>query len=214
MNTQYIPLLAAFFWAPLLSLYADEPPPLAAKNLDPIILKSPQWEVQISPETGGLIEITDPRDEHQMNWVHAKHTWGFVSCDAPKNKVTFDHPSSVTAPTPQSCDSIYDSANLKLTVHRSFDEKGDFTENYVFTNVGNDTLSLPEGSVFVTVPFNDSYEDGAPKCLTNNCNTHLWAGGYSSWVNAVRMGGVGPHLGLVLTKGSIASYSVLDRSAN
>lgn len=214
MNIRYIFLFAALFLVPSGLLQADVSPSPAAISLDPIILKSSQWQVQISPQTGGLIEITDPRDDHRMNWVHDKRTWGIVSCSEQGNKVTFDHPTSVTAPTPLSSDSTYDSANLKLTLHRSFDDKGIFTENYVFTNVGHDILSLPEGSVFITVPFNDSYESGAPKCLTNNCNTHLWAGGSSSWVNAIRMGGVGPHLGLVLTQGSLASYSILDGASS
>ena len=210
MNPQST-LLFFFIGVPLVLLYADEPAPLTPTNLvSPIVLKSPQWEVQISPATGGLIGITDPRDPHQMNWVHRKRTWGIVSCNPAGSKITFDHPTSVTVASPQASDTNYDSPKLKLTVHRSIDNQGIFKEEYVINNVGDNTLSLPEGSVFISVPFNDSYEDGAPKCLTNNCNAHLWAGGNSSWANAIRMGGVGPHLGLVLSQGSLASYSILD----
>ena len=210
----FIPTLAFLILISLGSLRADGPPLPAATTPAPIVLKSSQWQIQLSPVTGGLTSITDPRDAHQMNWVHDNRTWGIVSCSVQGTKVTFDHPTSVSAATDQSSDSIYNTPGLKLTVHRVLDGTGTFTETYGFTNVSSNSLSLPEGSVFMTVPFNDSYASGAPTCLTNNCNAHLWAGGSSSWVNATRMGGGGPHLGLVLTQGSLAAYSILDGASS
>jgi hypothetical protein len=191
---------------------AETPPPSPA--LTPIVLSSAQWQVQISPLTGGVTEIRDPRDGEKMNWVHDKRPWGIVRCELGGKTVAFDHPVSVSEPTPQSFGSTYEAAGLKLAVYRSIDPLGHFSETYALTNTSGGTLSLPEGALSITVPFNDSYSDGAPKCLTHNCNAHLWAGGNSSWVNAVRMGGTGPHLGLVLTHGGIASYKILEGASS
>ena len=175
-----------------------------------IVLRSARWSVQVSSLTGGVTEISDPQDAYRMDWVHPQRPWGIVSCRVGTNTTVFNQPTSVTAPTATSSDATYQGAGLTLAVHRGLDGQGRFVETYALTNTGPAALSLPQGSVSITVPFNDSYNDGAPKCLTNNCNTHLWAGGNSSWVNAVRMGGAGIQLGLVLTQGSLASYSILD----
>uniref|UniRef100_UPI00162AEDBD six-hairpin glycosidase n=1 Tax=Elizabethkingia anophelis TaxID=1117645 RepID=UPI00162AEDBD len=47
---------------------------------------------------------------------------------------------------------------------------------------------------------------------TNRCNAHIWAGMHASYVNALRMNGKGPHLGLVLTKGALKGYSIGNRN--
>lgn len=182
--------------------------PIPADKL--IVMASPNWTIRISPLTGGVVGILDPRDDHRMNWVHEQRPWGIVFCALQGNKIVFNHPTSVTQVTDRSCDVTYKSMGLKLTVHRVINDQNSFTEAYRLTNLTGAPCSLPTGSVSIAVPFNDSYTSGAPACLTNNCNTHLWAGGNSSWVNAIRMGGEGPHLGLVLTQGSLASYSILD----
>lgn len=57
------------------------------------------------------------------------------------------------------------------------------------------------------MPFNDSYEK-AEVGLEKRCNAHLFIGENATYVMALRQGGRAPHLGLVLTKGSIIGYGV------
>ena len=50
--------------------------------------------------------------------------------------------------------------------------------------------------------------------ISESCNrrcvaTHVFCGGTSSYVLALRMGGQAPHLGLVVTQGSLAGYSII-----
>lgn len=44
--------------------------------------------------------------------------------------------------------------------------------------------------------------------MTNRCHTHIWCGEEVSYVMALRMGGEAPHVGLILTEGSLGGYSV------
>ena len=66
--------------------------------------------------------------------------------------------------------------------------------------------SLKDISIYT--PFNDDYTCGAKACMTTKCHTHIWCGENISYVMCLRMGGEAPHLGLVLTEGSLSGYSV------
>ena len=61
--------------------------------------------------------------------------------------------------------------------------------------------------------FNDrhTYVD---ECITNHCHTHLWCAGNIAYVNALKMGESDINLGLVLTKGTAASYSIFFCTSN
>lgn len=126
-------------------------------------------------------------DPYQMNWIEGKEEWGTVKC-------------------PES-----------LSVQVKRERQGDVVrEEYVFTNhTDRDVLtSLEETGIYAT--FNDDYLD-SDTCLKRRCHTHIWCGGEVSWIMALRMGGEVPHLGLVLTKGSLEGYSVerdLSRGSN
>lgn len=96
---------------------------------------------------------------------------------------------------------------LDLSVKREFTEKGLFRETYIFTNSTAFDIFTQEGEVAVAATFNDSYHD-AKTCEEMRCHTHINCGGESSWIMALRMGGYAPHLGLMLIKGSLISYSV------
>jgi hypothetical protein len=152
----------------------------AAPNDQPVTLLSSRWRIEISPRTGCVETISDALD-HAMNWVHAGRPWGAVRFRTNNNVLVFDHPESIESTTPGACDSTYSSAALELKVHRAFAERGSFEESYTLHNTGHSVISLASAAACITVPFNDSCKDGTPKCLTNNCNAHLWAGGSSSW---------------------------------
>lgn len=57
----------------------------------------------------------------------------------------------------------------------------------------------------ILTPFNDNYPD-AKTCINSRCNAHILAGGNSAYVYALRMGAYAPHIGLVLTQGSISDH--------
>lgn len=64
----------------------------------------------------------------------------------------------------------------------------------------------------IYTPFNDNYP-GAEECIRARTNVQVWNGESAAYVNALRMGGFAPHLGLVLTEGAIKSYEIWERGA-
>lgn len=133
----------------------------------------------IGNDERGLWFFGQKDDPAQMNWVEGKTCWGTVK--APK----------------------------ELTVKRELFvlENGDVEERYTFENVSSEPLFVKEKDVRIYVPFNDSYEK-AEIGLEKRCNAHLFVGENFTYVMALRQGGRAPHLGFVLTKGSIAGYGV------
>jgi len=93
-----------------------------------------------------------------------------------------------------------------VVVRRELDADGMLSENYTFTNTGYLPLDLPVGSVSLTAPLFDQYPN-AGQSLAARCHVHVWMGGHSAWINAERMSGTGPNLGLVVTDGALDAYS-------
>ncbi len=119
-----------------------------------------------------------PNDRYQMNWVAGETEWGTVR--APEG--------------------------IKVTrkTHRG---DGIIKERYVFTNIGTKELMTARNDIAIYTPFHDDYTDSAV-CMRERCHTHIWCGEQISYVMALRMGGEAPHLGMVLTEGSLSGYSV------
>ncbi len=138
----------------------------------------PDWLIE---ESGPLLlRVSHPDDAHRMNWVEGAVPWG-----------------TVTAPEGISC-----------RVERAFTPEGRLRETYIFTNDTPWDIFCQEGDVTIRAPFNDSYHQADEELLYGRCHMHIWCGGTQSWVMALRMGGVAPHLGLMLTEGSLGSYSI------
>jgi hypothetical protein len=89
-----------------------------------------------------------------------------------------------------------------------------FTERYSFSNVGNQTVDITSyggTGLAIYTPFNDHYTNSSD-VYENRAHTHVWAsGGTSAWVKQIRMGGRGPHLGMIVTEGSLVGYSIESR---
>lgn len=95
-----------------------------------------------------------------------------------------------------------------LGVRRTVQVSGDFLEmHFTFYNDTDSEFFLRRGQAGIWVPFNDSYGQ-ASLCMTNRCHAHVWCGENSSYVMGLRMGGMAPHLGMVLVQGSLTDYSV------
>ena len=118
-------------------------------------------------------------DPYKMNWVEGTELWGTIR--APKG--------------------------IDTEVLRSFTINNTLREVYKFTNTTEFDIFTKLGDISIYTTFNDDYES-ADVCLSNKCHAHIWCGGTVSYIMGLRMGGEGPHLGLLLTKGSLKSYSV------
>lgn len=118
---------------------------------------------------------------HQMNWFRPDYPYAAVTC-----------PPELTAEVTHRRDG--DCVFTTITLHN----KG---KKPFFTHIGD---------IAVSFPLEDRYEDSAT-CLKHRCHTHIFCGGDVSYILALRMGGEAPHLGMVLTEGSLAAYSI-DRN--
>ncbi|NMM94573.1 hypothetical protein [Bifidobacterium oedipodis] len=91
----------------------------------------------------------------------------------------------------------------------TMERNGDLIRTTVtLTNTTDKTVFTTVGDIGITLPLEDRYYDESGEySIDQHCNTHLFCGGTSSWVLALRMSGRAPHLGLVLTEGALANYS-------
>ncbi|MEI6949068.1 hypothetical protein V9K67_17935 [Paraflavisolibacter sp. H34] len=179
-----------------------------------------QFDVRVHKTTGAISRLMNPTDKHRMNWVFAsgdslltwqkpRQDWGLGKYDAVEAGVQDEQ---WTTPARQEVSAgkstlLYKTKCLDVRVERR-PAGQDFLETYTFVNTTGKKLSISGLDLYT--PFNDNYPS-ARIAVTNRCNAHIWPGGHSSYVNALRMGGSGPHLGLVFTKGALATYSVDNR---
>ena len=124
-------------------------------------------------------EFIHPSDKYKMNWIEGFNEWGKLKSVPPEFDVK----------------------------HEARFEGDVFFERFTFTNNTSKYICTKRDSFGIYTPFNDNY-DSAEVCLYNRCHTHIFCGGQVSYVMALRMGGEAPHLGLVLTEGSLCGYSV------
>ena len=178
----------------------------------------------MATENGAVRGIVHPGDKYQMNWCSDFGNWGSIHSGLIRKRFHKD-PQGVIPKrylsllplvqfeqTEESLTSVYGSEDLQVTVKRYF-EDDKLVERYVFKNLREDDLFLQHGDVGILLPFNDVYTY-AEDCLTNRCNTHIWAGENCTYVNALKMGKSDINLGLVLTEGAIQSYSVYNTFSN
>lgn len=140
-------------------------------------MNNASWKIEEKDHL--LYRISSPQDPFQMNWIEGRIPWGTVSLPE----------------------------GLVYQVSRRFTDRDTLEEVYTFENITDFDVFVPEGSISIATPFNDSYHQ-AGICMTQRCHTHLWCGGHQSWILALRMGGAAKHLGLILTEGALQSYSV------
>ena len=76
------------------------------------------------------------------------------------------------------------------------------------TNPGTKPYFTNRESIGIYFPLVDKYDDSEIS-LTRRCHAHIFCGKQISYICALRMGGEAPHLGMVLTKGSLAGYSII-----
>ena len=154
--------------------------------------------VAFDETNGGVKSLILSEDPNQMNWVEGKHTWG-----VPED-FTFKSMSKLS----DGLIASYENATVKIDVERRTNQTdGAFVERYRITNTGEEPVTYSRGALSIPIPFNDSYER-APVCVTKRCHAHIWCGGEGSWIHAKKMGPYPTEVALVLTEGSLDSYSV------
>ncbi|MDR0476198.1 MAG: hypothetical protein LBH43_21350, partial [Treponema sp.] len=126
-----------------------------------------------------ITSLKHPSDQYSMNWIEGVVPWG-----------------TVLAPN-----------GISVLIKREFTADKTLRETYLLTNTNAYPLFTCLGDIGIYTPFNDSYHEGEV-CLKERCHAHIWCGGTSSYVMCLRIGGEAPHLGFVLTRGSLGSYSV------
>ena len=184
-------------------------------------MKNNNFNITIDTETGYITSIVIPKDEHQMNWCGEVGNWEkFITAfDHDKNH----HHSFITKKEEfalkslradeESCEVIYENKKLSIKVTRSFAENGNFLEKVVIRNIADSVVSITRDNFAIQFPFNDRYTY-ADDCMANRCNTHIWCGKNTSWINALKMGKSDLNLGLILKEGSFVSYSQQECTGN
>lgn len=168
----------------------------------------------ISPATGAIESMTISNDTTRMNWVvkpdgsqypwvTSSDGWGLGYFTAEGKEYRWSKPTSKSSDTTVT----YQCGDVIITVSRKKCNDG-LIENYKFTNKGSESISLTDMGIFT--PFNDNYPD-AKTCVNSRCHAHVWAGGNSTYVYALRMGAYAPHIGLILTEGSVSDYEIWHR---
>lgn len=179
-------------------------------------MRNQSFEIQFDPQKGTIISIVNPQDPESMNWCdpEASMEWGMV-LDKNKGEVFRDLSMKLESfeETMDFSRTVCSNGIIQVTTERYFQKSGNFVEEYHVKNLRNSDLFLERGELGICVPFNDRYTD-AEDCRLHRCNTHIWCGQHSSWVNAMRMGVSDYNLGMVLIKGELDSYSVMGSGSN
>lgn len=185
-----------------------------------ISLKNRQFEIKADKRTGYLTLLTHPKDEHQMNWCAGKHgNWGKIELhdftDFPEDHIFKEDPLPLVnfSEDDHSMSAEYQNEQMKINVRRFFSANGNFVESVTVKNIFDTPICLTPDNFGFEFPFPDRYTY-ADDCLIHGCNTHIWCGEHSSWINAMKMGPSEINLGLVLTKGAFDSYSQKEFCSN
>lgn len=149
-------------------------------------------------------------DETQYPWVKENVAWGLGYFTLTRGhesvKKEWSKPVEINH---EGTEVVYREGCVSIRVSRIFTDEG-LTEIYTLSNEGKEPISLYDIGIYT--PFNDNYP-GAEECIRARTNVQVWNGESAAYVNALRMGGFAPHLGLVLTKGAIKSYEIWERGA-
>ena len=155
------------------------------------------FDIAIDKTNGGVLSIVSREDKFNMNWCKKDTPFGMVkgyellSLTQEENRVV----------------ALYENGSARVQVIRGFNQAGNYCESYTFSNPTEHDLFFKKGDIGIYTPFHDNYES-SEICSTQRCHTHIWCGWDVSYINALRMGGMAPHLGLVVTEGSLCAYSV------
>lgn len=181
-----------------------------------------KFELVFDSYQGTITSITLKDDPYKMNFVGEIGNWGKIVCENQLTDFTYKlHKAFLKRQmdlmsfklTEDEAVSVYSNMAIEVTVRRTFNEKGNLCEKFTVKNLREFDYYSEYGNFAIEVPFNDRYTT-ALECMTNRCNTHLWCGHTSTYINALKMGESDKNLGLIVTEGSFGSYSVRGVQTN
>ena len=175
--------------------------------------------VETNPDTGGIVRMGVAGDASGMNWVHSadraqypwigrEFAWGLGALKADGETVKWKMPASRKKSGAGETLVYRPSGPVEVRVERRT-EGGELFERYTFRNVSKAPVSLSE--IDINTSFNDNYPKSGQEMLTRRCHAHVWTGGNAGYVSAMRINGAAPHVGLVVTEGFLAAYSLKER---
>lgn len=177
------------------------------------------FNIEFDKNSGTISSLVLNSDRDNMNWCSERGRWGYVH-HTNYDGIAGDYKSRAKelelvsfSETEKNAVSVYSNGLLNVTAERFFDSDGNLKERFTFKNVVYPDLFLSEHNCSVELPFNDVYTY-ADDCMVHRCNTHIWCGLDTTYVNALKMGVSENNLGLVVTKGSFDSYSVNGSADN
>ena len=159
-------------------------------------MENSQFTVEINPLNGGLASLVLKNDADRMNWIEGLETWGtpagmeFLGMEQMEGKSVSHYRRDV----------------LQLSVERTMEENC-LRERFIFRNTAGYDLYFQRGQLGIFTTFNDNYTD-AETCEKKRCHAHIWCGGENSYVHALKMAPFPTEIALILTRGSLDSYSV------
>ena len=157
-------------------------------------MKNDSYNIEINEASGCIRSITLPDDEYAMNWCADDGLWGRIhGKDLKLVSCVSDQKSS---------ESVYSDGRLSVRFERGFGKNGNFTEKCVITNVSPTVICVNRDNFGIEFPFNDRYTN-ADECMVRHCDTHIWCGHDTAWINALKMGASKLNLGVFFTEGSI-----------
>lgn len=146
--------------------------------------------------SGGLKSLVNAKDPYEMNWVEGAQVWGTIK----------DGELVSCRETTDGIGAVYHTKHLEISVRRALIGNR-YRERYVFRGRIATDVFFNRGAVGVYATFNDNYEI-ADVSMHQRCAAHIWCGRNTSYVDAVKMGPCDFGLAMVLTEGSLDSYSV------
>ena len=176
------------------------------------------FSVKFDRETGGISELYIKADADKMNWVKPGKSFGAPTYthnvkfygkerDFRLRKFEERENGAVAEYYEQdNADGEKSVEKLSAKTEYTFDENGNL---YVKTRIKNESRwqkFFPEGDIGVNINFYDDYYD-ANTCMTSRCTAHIWCGGDTTWVCALKMGESKSNIGLAFTEGGAVSYS-------
>ena len=174
------------------------------------------FNIAFNRDNGTINSIKIVGDKENMNWCTEDGRWGYVH-NVNYDSLLGDYKSRMKemrltdfSEDEHSAVSVYTNDILQMTVNRLFDCDGNLVERFTFKNLVYADAFLSEHNCGIEVPFNDAYTDGADDCLAHRCNTHIWCGIDTTYIDALRMGVSALNLGLVVTKGAFENYSIIS----
>ena len=170
-------------------------------------------EVIIDDDSGYVIGIYAVKDRYRMNFISEGGQFGSLNQKWRHFDQEFETVEVDMLRSEECVHNMYANDRIHADLQMGFTQRGAFYMRYTFSNRTFVPVCISRDTLGIAVPFNDRYTY-AEECLTRRCHTHIHTGGSSSWINALRMGVSEYNLGLVLTRGSVVSYSQYDCKTN